>query len=505
VGSFNFFNPRQSKKQLIVSEHLQNFSLKFVQLVIIATPIFIFFYLLNINFVPNGVFEISKTVNERSPYVNDLAPGDRVELPTQEPDGTWSQKIIDDPAFFFVHPQRFFNKGELEIRFKNTNVPFVELGVLADTTTGAYTLEPIQNLIIDNSNWLKIISDGQILLQRQQKFVSIEDFLENLPNRSEIATYHFDLNEPYRLPDYVSSPTVVNQEIALRGSHEFYTYIKNEILNYEFVFVDENFRVGDDEVSLVVVDENSTVIGEIQVADSDEVFSVLTAKIEIPNLPEGVYKIQMKASDDIVFRSVATSQQKMTFLNHLWISQANNRVANFETPAAAITNGTILRFSTHLAKAAQTVLVNGQDSVVVSEPFFEYQYYSSEIGPFEVSASNSKDLLINTDGYLALHEWQYFNPDPVRLTAQTDLDRLGINYLVANYTPPTIDGEWLIGRAKFDLTNAAFDLNTWKFVFSLPTVDEPDREFLLNSIDTKLYRDKTSFVDFLRKIKQYVF
>ncbi|MFH1253214.1 MAG: hypothetical protein V1664_02680 [Candidatus Uhrbacteria bacterium] len=478
---------------------------KFFQIVIILIPVGLFFWLLNIQLVPSGIFVVERIVNERSPFIDRMLPDARVEAVYQESDGDWVQKIIGDPAFFFVHPQRSFEIVEAEIKFKNTNTPIVELGVLADPTTGAYTLEPLQNLIIDNSTWFKIEKDGTILLQREQKFSSIEDFLAELPPREQIATYHYGLAKPYRLANYQPTDSEQTLEVSLRGSHEFYTYLKNEKLNFIFSYSDINQKIGEDTLTLVAINETGQAVAEIKAQDDGDASAdnKISASKELilsaDNLPEGVYKIQMKASDDIIFPTIKTRQQKITFLNQVWLAD------NTDSGQQQIwTEGKDLRLVTHQADGAQILTID-QKKLSIIEPFVEYLFSSATTGLVSLTTERSADLLIKASGHLAFSENQYFNPDPVRLLANTDLDRLGVNYIIANYTPPIKDGEWWVAKAKFKMGQAAFTEKTWKFVLSLPTVEQSDQEFILHSIKMTFLDQPLGFKDLLNKIWTYVF
>lgn len=482
---------------------------RLIQVIVILIPGGLFLWLVNIATVPSGVFETERVVNESSPYLDRLLPDARVEAPFEEADGDWAQKIIGDPVFFFVHPQRSFDSLTVEYRFKNKNTPIVEAGLLADAATGAYQLEPLQNLIIDNSTWNKISVDRTILLQRQKKYDSLDDFLTNPPVKSEIATYHYDLAEPYRLFDYAPSSEIKTTEVSLRGSHEFYTYIKNETLNFSFVFTDMNRQVGEDWVDIVVINEKGQPVAEERAYDDDNTSDdnspswPQTLEVAVANLPEGVYKVQAKATEDIFFRAISTTQQKMAFLNQVWLA---DEVGFRDNPSSVMfwTEGKNLKLSTRHATGAQTVSV-GRGTVAITEPYLEYAYAPPEAGVVAVRVPAAEDLFVRADGHFAFSYLQYFNPDPVRLTAETDLDRAGVNYIIAEYISPEHDGEWLVARAGFSTANLPFTNQTWKLALSAPTVDQFDRDFLVHSIKATFVRAPTTFGELVKKIWSYVF
>ena len=491
-----------------MSKDLKKIFIRFLQVIIVLSPIALFFYLLNIFIVPGGVFTTERVVNERSPYIDAVLPDARVEAPYQNDQGEWEQKIIGDPAFFFVHPQRSFQSVEAEISFKNSTVPIVEFGVLADATTNAYTLESLQNLIIDNSPWSRIEKDGTILLQRENKFSSLNEFLSALPARQEIATYHYGLVEPYRLKDY--KPSTVEQaiNISLRGTHEFYTYIKSEQLNFVFSYMDMNRQVGADAVDLLVINEGGQPVAEVRDQDDGDTTnegnpsSLKELTLSADNLPEGIYKIQMKVNEDIFFRSIKTIQQKVTFLNQVWLADE----VGYQDNGGKIqvwTEGKNLKLATRHATGAQTIMV-GKGTVAITEPFVEYSYSPPEVGLVKVSAERREDLLIKTNGHFAFSEAQYFNPDPVRLTADTDLDRLGVNYIITNYKSPQKVGDRWVAKVNLSMNNVYFEDKSWKFVFSLPTVEQPNREFILHSIKMTFLDQPGSLKEIVNKFWHYV-
>ncbi len=475
-----------------MSQKFEKLIVRLLQLLIVLIPVGLFLWLLNIAVVPSGSFETSLVVNERSPFIDRLLPDARVETPYQTSTGDWLQKVVGDPVFFFVHPQRSFAAIEAEIRFKNTGVPIVELGILADPTTGAYTLQSLQNLLIDNSDWSRLESGGLVLLQRNKKFASLEDFLKTPPARGEVTTYHYNLSEPYRLSGYNPTSVEQNINISLRGSHEFYTYIKNETLRFAFSFMDMNRQVGEDAVTLVVINEAGKPVAEIRAQDDGNTTSEAKPSelrfltLQADGLPEGVYKIQMKASEDIFFRSIKTSQQKITFLNQIWLA---DEVGYNDFPAAINfwTEGKNLKLATRHATGTQTLAV-GKGTVAITEPFIEYNYAPPEAGVVSVVVPKAEDLIVRANGHFAFSAAQYFNPDPVRLTAETDLDRSGVNYIIAKYTSPRSEGEWLVAKTSFGTTAVSFEEKTWKLAISVPTIDQPDREFLLNKITLTFLR-----------------
>ena len=416
----------------------------FVQVAIVAVPVLLFAWLLDKELVPGGTFIVRHAVGERSPFIDRLLPDVRVEQP-----GT----IIADPVTFFVHPHRSFDRVDAEIRFKNHGAPIVELGALANVEAQAYDLKPLQNLLIDDSTWNRTDQGGVVLLQRKKRFASIAGFLSHPPPRSEIAASHYQLARPFRIAGYAPSAVPRTTDVTLRGFHAFKTYVKNESLAFSFSYTDMNRDDGADPISIVVFDENGAAVADTRADDDGNVrsdaksYGLRHIDISVPSLPEGVYKVELRATRDIFFRSYSTPQQKVVFLNNVFLG---DEVGYQPSPRSVrfYTEGKHLTFSTTHAAGVQKVNV-GSRTVSVSEPYAKVAYDVPENGVVPV-LSPVGDLLVEGDGHIAFSPDQYFNPDPVSLSWNTDLDRLGVNYVIASYTSPREEDGWTVADVSFD-------------------------------------------------------
>ncbi len=452
---------------------------RLIQLLIVAIPVVAFAWLLNREIVPSGVFVVRHAVGEASPFIDELLPDARVDE-----DGV----ITDDPVFFFVHPHRHFDAIEAEVWFQNASVPIVELGALGNVEAQAYDLHPLQNLVIDNLGWARLEKDGLILLQREAVYRGIDEFLADPPPVSEIATYHASLAKPYVLPGYAPSTATRVVDVSLRGFHEFKTYVKDETLSFDFAYMDMNRDDGSDAVTVVVTDADGVPVTDARASDDGDVDDDARATgmrhvtVSAEGLPEGAYKVAMQGSRDIFWRTITTTQQKVVFLNNVFLGdevgyQPTPRRVTFWTEAKR------LSFATRHAEGLQTVVAGASsDALVIDEPYRRFALDVEEDGVVFVSAERG-DLEVTTDGHVAFSPDMYFNPDPARLTYNTDLDRLGVNYVLAEYTSPEqVDG-WYVARATFDTSALVLDQDAWKFVVSTPGIRDLGASLIVGRID----------------------
>ena len=471
---------------------------RLLQLIIVTIPLAAFAWLLNQELVPTGVFEVRHAVGDASPFIDELLPDARVDE---------NGVITDDPAFFFVHPHRHFDEVEAEVWFQNDSVPIVEIGALGNVEAQAYDLHPLQNLILDDLGWIRLEKDGLVLLQRELTYRGIDEFLQNPPSVSEIATYQTSLAKPYVLPGYVPSSDVHVTDVSLRGFHEFKTYVKDETLSFEFAYMDMNRDNGADAVTVVVTNERGEAVADARASDDGNLgndsraTSLRRVTVSTSGLPEGVYKISMQGSRDIFWRTIATTQQKMVFLNAVFLAdevgyRAEPRGVTFWTEAKH------LSFATRHAEGLQTVrsALSSVQPLVIDEPYKRFDYDVKEAGVVPI-ATEAGDLEVTADGHIAFSSDMFFNPDPVRLAYNTDLDRLGVNYVLAEYASPEQVGEWYVARATFDTSKLVLDDGSWKFVVSAPGIKDLDASMTVGRIDMTWKRKPFEWKDLYEYLK----
>lgn len=458
---------------------------------------------------------MEQTVGDASPFIDRLLPDTRALGPREGENGTY-QPIIAEPTYLSVHPPGEYETLTVELLFQNTAQPLVELGLVVNDDPIQYTLEPVQNLLVDGSSWERFDENGITLLQREQIYRSVADFLSDPPERQTIATYHYALEEPYRISAYSPAGQTTAVNVSLRGYHEYVTYVKNEPLMLQATFMDMNREYGEDVVELLVVNEAGEIVGSSQTEDDGEMeatsrgSSLRNAAIVLSDLPEGVYKVILKADRDIFFRMLSTRQRYVTFVGPIFLG---DETGYRETPSAVsyVTDGKHLTFETYHADAAQEVAI-GSGTLLLPEAQVRYAYDVTESGLVDVSAS-AGDFLFTGDGKVAFSAAQFFNPDPVKLNWNTDLDDLGINFIVAEYAPPVEEGDWLKATATFNLSDvsasesaapASGGKQSLKLLLAAPGIATLQNEVQVHGYRLIFERPPLSREDFIEKVKVWI-
>jgi len=440
-------------------------------------------WLLYMGIVPSGQITYIKDFTGDNYFIKKLTPEERVG---DMIDG--GQKIIGDPVYFALRTPRRFNKAKLILKYRKQEaelpigssasmIPIIEAGVLVDKTIWRYDLQPIENRIIDQLAlvWDVINENGVMLLQKEKKFNSINEFLNNLPDREEIALYNYDLKTDYFLPDYASSSDKRIIDFALRGSFEFYTYIKEEDLDFIFNFVDLNQNRDSDPIDLFLyyggqlldsrhLDDNDLAIDNGEVSDRGEI------KIKLGSLPEGVYKIELKVNDDIVTKKIITKQNKLAFINKIWLVNGDKNISLYS-------DSNVLQAKIINPGSLQTIKA-GKKELAINET---YKQCSLEvaIGTYEIKVAKG-DIILAGDGVFSFSQDDLFNPQFKKVTLGLDINQEGINYVLAEYNIPKTEEEWKIAQAEFDLTRAYREFKKYNIILAIPglRVDDDIKNFI---------------------------
>ncbi|PIR92133.1 hypothetical protein COU01_03355 [Candidatus Falkowbacteria bacterium CG10_big_fil_rev_8_21_14_0_10_44_15] len=475
-----------------------------IRFVLYSTLSLIVLFLIYQAVAPAGKIIYSVTPCDSSFFIQQLKPKERVGEIER---ANCTQRIIGEPVYFNVNTQRTFNEARVTFVYRDSGQNnIIEVGLQADERKN-YSLKPLENKIIDRlsrstAGWGTLEQDGVILLQREPKFKNIDEFLNNLPARNEILAYHYDLPQIKYIEDYQTSTGLLlpdrignrNDTPPLRGAYQFYTYIKNEPLNFKFNFSDLNINKDKDDVKIIVYYQNEP-IAEKYLADErsgEEQRQRMAAgavSLNLNDLPEGFYKIAVMADDDIITDNVNTAQTVVSFINRVWLGGQNDK-----NKTIIYADAPEVTASTLNAASLQTILVNKQE-LPLAETYRQFSLPTRQnktIVQLEIS-----DVIISGAGVFSFGQSSLYNPDYKKMTKISDVDAEKVNYLITTYSPCgesdmstcRPQGEWKTKTISFDLTKSFRYQNNYSFIISVPGLiagDEADDYVEIKSINIKL-------------------
>lgn len=468
----------------------------FILRIIIWLTLAIFIaWLLNQAVVPTGEISFIHNFDHENYFIKPLTPKDRVREPQ-----AGEQKITGNPVYFALRTPRTFDRAKVTVSFKNPDkLPLIELGVLADNKVWRYQMEPLENTALDQLalKWPAVREGETILLQRNKKFFSINDFLKQQPPAGEIALYNYDLPRAFKLNDYQTSQGTTSIDIPIRGAYQFYTYLDNEVLDYTFTVHDLNQNKTADPVTLKLYRgqtelAQSDLPDDGTVGDSSISSPARSLKMLAPKLEAGVYKIELVANDDIITEKIETGQNRLAFINRLWLADGAKVPLKLFTDSSKIIAQTINPVS------LQNIQV-GENNLSLAETYRQFAI-ENQAGLVGIELKKS-DVIISGDGLFSFSKNQFFNPDRQKFSNRLDLNKRGINYVLAKYQPPSTAGEWQTSSVEFDLKNAYREFYKYNFIISIPDLSAEDQ--IMDSLAIKEIRVDLTGTSLWQKLKKY--
>lgn len=456
---------------------------------IVLLPIVLLFFIVWADVDVDGERVVSYIPGKTSPFIERFLPDERVTLDGQ------TLHITDEPAYASVHvPNQEYTGMDVELTFSTEDQPILEIGPLIDIFSQSALLLPLKNTIIDTLHWSKKSAVYADVYARNNDIASVDAFFDNPPDVSRIAIYNYDWQQPTRLPDYEASNRILTMQHSLRGHHTYKTYIKDETFSLSIFAMDMNRTAGRDDMVIRVWNEQDQLMLEERIDDdgnetenqisTDHRFSLQSNG----DWPEGVYTVELSGTSDIFWRELQTPQQYMVFVNKVYLGDT---VGYLTEPQAAqlYTNAKHMTLQTLHADATQDIQFG---NTLVSLPYSHELVYASldEFGVIPVLTERD-DVTIIGDGKFSFSEGAFFDPDPLKITALTDLDDRNIDYVVTGYTSPERDASGrYIAKQSFTLDPSMYHEGDIRLLLSAPYIAHLDASVDVHKMTITFTKDR---------------
>jgi len=476
------------------------------KILVVVLPAILLLVLIKKDLVLNGRVEFFTDFLRPTATITELFPANRV-IETDES----TQKIIQEPVYFDVRLPQSFENAELEITYKTVKLPLLQVGLMTgEDNVWSYDFHPLFNEFLNNLNWFKLEFPNGTLWQKEKRFLSWSGFERELDRLTGLATYFFKTDRKFSLPDYqpATAETVINKTI--RGSHSFYTYIKNEQLNFIFTVQDMNRADGPDPLRATVMNNNGQVVLTALLNDDGFVSRFDPASprrqlvLKADNLSEGAYLINLECNDDIFFREIRTKQRYITFINRLYlvdnIEYGDGLVDLNYQPTVVYSTAARLGFQTAHPNGLQTVGLGAGQVVELTEIHKTY-FVTPNILPTEIMVPKN-DIKIFGRGAFALSSETYFNPEVYNLPDA--LITPDTNYFLTNYqTPTALANGFVKSKVNFALQNANVVNRKLRFAISAPELNNGEGELVIKSIKVVLTKKPLTTNELVAKAIKY--
>ncbi len=424
---------------------------------------------------PSGERTVSWTPGSLSPFVQAPLPAERVSEVHDSDRGTYIT-IENEPVYFSVFPPSDdFTSAEVTLEFDPHDAFAVELGGMTNLAAYAFDFRALSNTRLENLGWNVLPNTDSestlIVFVKDDVKAAVQDFALHQPARTSVVTYRATLPGTYRESSYTPLGYEQTFSISLRGSHEYVTYIKNEAFHLALRYQDINRTFGADEGYVRVYDENGTVMLEKAIVDDgdiseDQTYSSHDVVLDGKNWPEGVYRVELSGTSDIVWRQFTTSQRYMAFKNRLYVGDDVGYLS-VDRKTSFVTNSKSIAFETFHADSAHHVTL-GASTVDIPQSHVLTRATIPDNGTV-AGLTDAGDIKMTGEGKFAPSAQAFFDPDPRPLTTQTNLDDPTTRYVYANLPKSTMNADgWRVADTTFHLADLAKETGAYKFALSLP-------------------------------------
>ena len=479
-----------------------------------ALPVLLFCLLFGIYIAPSGSRGAVWSPGTPSPFIGRPLPDARVNAACTDERGACTE-VIDEPLYMSVAPPPGTWTGmRVEVEFDPGDQDLLEVGLLKDIRFQNFSFAPLAFTSLEKLEWPsveKTLDSGSVLRvwDKSGKTVSLSDFFNRLPARDKIAVYRTAWEQPFRDPNVNSLGRARTYTTPLRGPHEAIMYVQDdEAVEFSTSFVDVNRAFGPDEGFIKIINEAGETIFEKTFADdgnaTEDQTPSETRKVEFRtgSLPEGVYRITLSSTSDIVWRSITESGRYFVLRNIAFIA---DDVGYLDAPRASTvwTDAKYLSFTTAHAEGVQTLKV-GSSRVAVSAAGQKVNYPVEEGGVLAVQTPVG-DVKMTGDGKFALSADAFFNPDAVNATALPSIQESGVSYVLATTAPVAfLNSGWRTASASFALENTPMENGAYKIAFSAPHVTEVESKPRIHRVHITFSGQKLSGATLYASIRHFI-
>lgn len=435
-------------------------SLKKIRLVWLVALGILVLYLLWQAIVPLGKISYQTDFLTYDYFISELSPQER--LRGQEGEG--QRTITSEPVYFYLRTPRPFRTAHLTMTVDNPS-GVMEIGLCRDKASWQFERQPLYVESLEKlANSQNVIqAEGIMLWQKEKTYSSIKDFLASPPTLEKIAIYNYNLKLPFRLADYKSISEKREIFLGARGGYTVVTYSDGSPIEVNFEMqVEKNKASPASTIFFTLYNEQGGAVMIKEMSEKD-ILSSSTYIFKSGSLEPGPYRIEVKASNEVVTEKITTSQTQISFANQLWLTERGRK--NF----SLLTDGSYIKVQTLNPKSLQTIEIE-KESINLSETYQQFSLTLSDHRrtPKQIRLTTD-DVMIATDGILTFREEDILNPTPRSYSPNLALDSAGVDYMIARYQPIGISSS-IKRTMTFIISDTCLDKGRSPFLIAAPGI-----------------------------------
>lgn len=422
-------------------------------------------FILSLRFPASGVFYAETDLSGTSAFIYQFLPAERTIMAEGKELDFIGQRMIEDPVYVNARTPGPYSRVDVEMEMRVIHQPLVEFGIVRDKAGTQLDMIPWYSKMLESGDWKQVTSPGG-----KNGFVTGQTTasrLDRLDTRN-LAVWLTTTTSPIMADPY--STTTQTFDVSLRGRHDFWVVPAGGRVDMEFMIQDVN-RGRSGGLLAIEISKNGEVVEYDAVAASGSndagYGNRIPADVELENLEPGVYRIRLLADDDIFIRQIQTTNPRFVIGPRLNIGDVVGYLEE-PRPFTAITNARHIVAETFHKEGLQEIQfgpVSGK--VLQTHTATRIDRTDSIQTPVKLTAPLG-DVRIISDGFFALTESAFFEPEPRRLKPETHGVEEGLVAVLTDYRPVAHMGDgWVLARASFDIPEQADML---RFVLSAPGI-----------------------------------
>lgn len=410
-----------------------------------------------------------------STCLGDPFPSERYAL---SPDG--SLLVLADPLYFSVFSPRPFQKIEVEIVYRphlSESQAIFEAGFLADSKLWRYQLKPVYNLYLEKyiNNWQVVHQDNLYLFQKEMTYKTVSDFLKSWQDKGQDICNQSKCLALYNISDlelpkikYLSNLEAYNTEqifpYQLRGAHQFYFYLTDSNLEFKASFFDLNENKDKDDLEIILLKDSKQIeVWKIsdnrdQKETSDDLSVDQSISINKEGLEKGLYRFDLRGSDDLIFKDIQINSQYLSFINKIW--PVGNEPVNLFSDAG------YLQLKSLSPASFQKIIFDDKE-INLNLIYRQYELRGSKENIHKISLEKG-GIILENHGVFSSNISSLLNPDYSRLDRFT-FNNDQIDFILANYqAAEVLENDWRRSVLNFDSAGFYREDGRYNLILSIP-------------------------------------
>ncbi len=422
----------------------------------------VIFYILSLRFPSSGIFNAESNLTGTSPFIYQFLPAERTIISNGQDLDFKGQRMIEDPVYINARVPGPYPEAEVEMEFRVIHQPLVEFGIIRDKAGKQMDMIPWYSEMLESANW------RQSATSKNQGYVfggTPDSRLDRMDTRN-LAVWLTTTTSPI-MEDPASTGTQKYQ-VSLRGQHDFWIVPAGGKIDLELKIQDVN-RSRNGGSAAIEVSKNGNVISYNAVSASgsgDQGYgNRIPVSVKLDGLEAGVYRVRFIADDDIFIREISTSNQRFVIGPRLNIGDV---VGFLESPRPfeGITNARHIVAETFHKEGLQEITFGPATGKILQTHTATRIDRTDKIDTPVKLIAPLGDVRIISDGFFALSESAFFEPEPRRLKPETHGTDEGLEAVLTDYKGvEKLEDGWVKAKTVFKIP---VESDMLRFVLSAP-------------------------------------